>query len=192
MRIGLLVASVLVLTGCSQAAGEISADDRETPQPTQSQVEEQQLETAESEPEDSVEPESEQQEQSSSEPEETESEEPEESEVDPEPSPESSETEGTESENTEPAEEPSPTPTQEQASGITMADVAARDSAAECWVAIDGNVYDLTAWARSHPGGRGAILNLCGTDGTTQFLSQHGGQATPSATLDDYYLGPLR
>ena len=186
MRIGLLVASVLVLTGCSQAAGEISADDLETPQPTQSQAEEQQLETAESEPEDSVEPESEQQEQSSSEPEETESEEPEESEVDPEPSPES-----TESENTESEEEPSPTPTQEQASGITMADVAARDSAAECWVAIDGNVYDLTAWARSHPGGRGAILNLCGTDGTTQFLSQHGGQATPSATLDDYYLGPL-
>ena len=196
MRIGLLVASVLVLTGCSQAAGEISADDLETPQPTQSQVEEQQLESAEAEPEDSVEPESEQQEQPSSEPEETESEEPEESEVDPEPSPESSETESTESENTESEnteseEEPSPTPTQEQAGGITMADVAARDSAAECWVAIDGNVYDLTAWASTHRGGRGAILNLCGTDGTTPFLSQHGGQATPSATLDDYYLGPL-
>ena len=186
MRIGLLLASLLLLTGCAQANQETSANDLETPQPTQTQVEEVQPETNEPEPEASVEPED-QQDQPSAEPEEKESSEPEESESAPEQSPDSTEPESTETETTE----PSPTPTQEPASGITLADVAARDSAAECWVAIDGNVYDLTAWARSHPGGRGAILNLCGTDGTAEFLSKHGGEARPSSTLDDYYLGPL-
>ena len=91
-------------------------------------------------------------------------------------------------------ESPSPEPeATESAAGqtYTLADVALRSSAEECWVAIDGAVYDLTAWARSHPGGRAAILGLCGTDGTAEFLGQHGGQARPSRTLDEYYLAPL-
>ncbi|NCX64588.1 MAG: cytochrome b5 domain-containing protein, partial [Actinobacteria bacterium] len=107
-----------------------------------------------------------------------------------------------ESESDEPAEEnseePQPTqtaePTQdpeESVNGFTLAQVSERNSAAECWVAIDGGVYDLTQWIRSHPGGSGAILNLCGKDGSASFTSQHGGQARPSSTLDGYYLAPL-
>lgn len=92
---------------------------------------------------------------------------------------------------------PTPTPTEEPASepevvGYTLAEVAQKNSAAECWVAIDGNVYDLTQWIRSHPGGQGAITQLCGTDGTAQFLGMHGGQSRPSSTLDGYLIGPLR
>ncbi|MGA1113455.1 MAG: cytochrome b5 domain-containing protein, partial [Aquiluna sp.] len=86
--------------------------------------------------------------------------------------------------------EPTPTP-EESVNGYTLAQVSERNSAAECWVAIDGGVYDLTQWIRSHPGGSGAILNLCGKDGTASFTSQHGGQARPSSTLDGYYLAPL-
>jgi cytochrome b involved in lipid metabolism len=85
---------------------------------------------------------------------------------------------------------PSPTSTQTQ-SGYTLADVAKRNTPSECWVAIDGNVYDLTAWISQHPGGSGSIRTLCGTDGTSQFLSKHGGEARPSSTLDRYLLGPL-
>lgn len=92
----------------------------------------------------------------------------------------------------EQSSEPEPSPTAEETfQGYTLAEVSARDSAAECWVAIDGGVYDLTEWIRSHPGGSGAILNLCGTDGTTSFTSRHGGQARPTSTLDGYYLAPL-
>lgn len=87
-------------------------------------------------------------------------------------------------------QEPAPTPTR-TSSGYTLAQVAEKNSQTACWVAIDGMVYDLTDWIRSHPGGRAAILSLCGTDGTSSFLSQHGGQARPSSTLDDYALGPL-
>lgn len=84
----------------------------------------------------------------------------------------------------------SPSPTQTSAA-LTLAEVAKRNTQSECWVAIDGNVYDLTEWIRQHPGGSGAIRSLCGTDGTNQFLSQHGGESRPSSTLDRYYLGPL-
>lgn len=86
-------------------------------------------------------------------------------------------------------EEPSAEP---EVIGYTLAEVSQKDSAAECWVAIDGGVYDLTRWIQSHPGGAGAITQLCGTDGTAQFLGQHGGQSRPSSTLDGYFIGPLR
>ncbi len=84
----------------------------------------------------------------------------------------------------------SPSPTQTSAA-LTLAEVAKRNTQSECWVAIDGNVYDLTEWIRQHPGGSGAIRSLCGTDGTNQFLSQHGGESRPSSTLDRYYIGSL-
>ncbi len=84
----------------------------------------------------------------------------------------------------------SPSPTQ-TSPALTLAEVAKRNTQSECWVAIDGNVYDLTKWTRQHRGGEAAILSLCGTDGTDQFLSQHGGESRPASALDDYYLGPL-
>ena len=84
----------------------------------------------------------------------------------------------------------SASPTQ-SATGYTLAEVAKRNTQTECWVAIDGGVYDLTGWISEHRGGPGAIRALCGTDGTDQFISQHGGESRPSATLDRYYLGPL-
>lgn len=87
-----------------------------------------------------------------------------------------------------PTQSASPTQT---AAGYTLAEVAKRNTQSECWVAIDGGVYDLTDWIRQHPGGSGAIRALCGTDGTSQFISQHGGESRPSSTLDRYYLGPL-
>ena len=203
MRIALLLASMLVLTGC--ASSEPAA---QTPVQTTEQVEansatdeeSQELsdEPAEEEPQEQESDESGEQDGESPEPEESESSE-EDSRDDEQTEDEASEDEA---ESDEPAgensEEPQPTqtaePTQEpeeSVNGFTLAQVSERNSAAECWVAIDGGVYDLTQWIRSHPGGSGAILNLCGKDGSASFTSQHGGQARPSSTLDGYYLAPL-
>ena len=77
------------------------------------------------------------------------------------------------------------------ASGNTMERVKANNSASSCWTVISGNVYDLTKWIGSHPGGSGAIRSLCGTDGTAEFNSQHRGEGTPTARLAGYLLGPL-
>lgn len=75
--------------------------------------------------------------------------------------------------------------------GYTMERVKANNSASSCWTVISGNVYDLTRWIGSHPGGSGAIRSLCGTDGTAEFNSQHRGEGTPTARLAGYLLGPL-
>jgi cytochrome b involved in lipid metabolism len=204
MRLALLVASLLVLSGCAAEPAETAApsaqvsqqaeDDSSMDVETESSEEEgsRDLEPAdsegtedsdgerndddESEGESKAESETESEAESEDEPRETQDTEPTQ---DPEPSQEQS-------------PEPEPSPTAEDTfQGYTLAEVSERDSAAECWVAIDAGVYDLTEWIRSHPGGSGAILNLCGKDGTTSFTSQHGGQARPSSTLDGYYLAPL-
>jgi len=102
----------------------------------------------------------------------------------------------------EPAPKPTPTPTQvaptpapepvkTQDALYTMAKVKQNDSAASCWSAINGNVYNLTQWIKSHPGGASAIAGLCGTDGTASFNARHRGQASPTSTLAGYLLGPL-
>ena len=85
---------------------------------------------------------------------------------------------------------PTPTPMAEQ-SGYTMGKVRANNSEASCWSVIDGNVYDLTKWIGSHPGGRGNILSLCGKNGTAEFAAKHRGDSNPQARLRGYLLGPL-
>jgi cytochrome b involved in lipid metabolism len=203
MRIALLLASLLVLTGCasSEPAAQTPVQTTEQAEASAGADEETQElsdETAEDEPQEQESDESGEQDGESSELEESESSE-EDSRDDEQTEDEASEDE---SESDEPAEEnseePQPTQTaeptqapQESVNGFTLAQVSERNSAAECWVVIDGGVYDLTQWIRSHPGGSGAILNLCGKDGSASFTSQHGGQARPSSTLDGYYLAPL-
>ena len=73
----------------------------------------------------------------------------------------------------------------------TMAQVKANKSATKCWSVINGNVYDLTAWINSHPGGSGSIISLCGIDGTQDFLAMHRNQSKPESRLSSYLLGPL-
>ena len=104
---------------------------------------------------------------------------------------EASDPEPTETETSEVEQSPEPRP-EPTIVGYTLQEVSERTSQSDCWVAIDGGVYDLTMWIRSHPGGSAAILQLCGTDGTQVFLGQHGGQARPASALDGYYIGPLR
>ena len=75
--------------------------------------------------------------------------------------------------------------------GYTMAQVKTNKSATKCWSVINGNVYDLTAWINSHPGGSGSIISLCGIDGTQDFLAMHRNQSKPESRLSSYLLGPL-
>jgi len=69
--------------------------------------------------------------------------------------------------------------------------VAANSSEESCWAIIDDNVYDLTDWISSHPGGSSRIIGLCGTDGTSQFQGQHGGSSSAQGTLERYLLGAV-
>jgi uncharacterized protein YjdB len=72
----------------------------------------------------------------------------------------------------------------------TMADVVTHNTAADCWVAISGNVYNLTSFISVHPGGAGPIIGLCGTDGTAALTAApHGLSVVP--TIASYMIGAL-
>lgn len=81
------------------------------------------------------------------------------------------------------------TPATPTASGITSAEVATHASRTSCWSIINGNVYDLTSWIPKHPGGEGAILGLCGMDGSRKFNGQHGGDSGKLRILSGFKIG---
>jgi len=74
----------------------------------------------------------------------------------------------------------------------TMAEVQAASDPENCWTAINGKVYDLTAWINKHPGGDKNILKLCGTDGSSLFNGQHGGQEKQENVLKGFSIGVLK
>lgn len=59
---------------------------------------------------------------------------------------------------------------------ITHKELSKHASEDDCWVALDGVVYDMTSFVNEHPGGRKAVLDLAGQDGTAAFLAVHGAE----------------
>ena len=74
----------------------------------------------------------------------------------------------------------------------TLAQVGTHKDATSCWTAINGLVYDVTAFIDKHPGGDKNILKTCGIDATTLFTNQHGGQEGPEMTLATFQIGILK
>lgn len=72
-----------------------------------------------------------------------------------------------------------------------MSAVEKNNSAVSCWSVIGEVVYDLTKWIDQHPGSAGAILSLCGIDGTNAFYGQHGAEKRPNKQLAGFELGTL-
>ncbi len=73
----------------------------------------------------------------------------------------------------------------------TITQVSTHKNATSCWTAVNGSVYDVTPFIKQHPGGSGAILSLCGIDGSSAFNGQHGGQARPASELAGFKIGVL-
>ncbi len=74
---------------------------------------------------------------------------------------------------------------------FTLAQIAAHNNATSCYSSINGKVYDLTLWINMHPGGKAAILSLCGTDGTERFMAKHHGAQKQMDILARFYIGNL-
>ena len=87
---------------------------------------------------------------------------------------------------------PTPSATSSSTAGaLTMEQVKKNNTASNCWSVINGNVYNLTNWISSHPGGSGAITRLCGIDGTRGFSNQHRGDTQAESRLSGFLLGKL-
>ena len=89
---------------------------------------------------------------------------------------------------------PAPAPAQKPVSTnlpLTLDEVKKHNSADDCWSIIDGNVYDLTNWVNSHPGGSSRITSICGKDGSSNFLGQHSNSNSAKSQLTRFELGKL-
>ena len=60
-----------------------------------------------------------------------------------------------------------------QDADFSMLEVAAHDKRDDCWVAIEGKVYDITRYVNLHPGGWLPISHLAGRDATDAFTEYH-------------------
>ena len=80
-----------------------------------------------------------------------------------------------------------------QQSGRTVshAELAQHKAAPSAWLALDGEVYDLTAFAQRHPGGTMMILAEAGRDATATFRMSHAASLDPHARLAAYRVGRL-
>ena len=86
---------------------------------------------------------------------------------------------------------PKPTISAKTATSLTLAEVAKRNTPADCWAVVSNTVYNLTAYASAHPGGAANITNLCGTDATQAFSNQHGTATKPSNALAGFAIGSV-
>lgn len=77
----------------------------------------------------------------------------------------------------------------------TLWDLSNHKSQRDCWLAINGNVYDVTKYLDMHPGGADLILMNCGKDATAAFNTQGGrggGHSSKAkALLEQYLVGKL-
>jgi cytochrome b involved in lipid metabolism len=86
---------------------------------------------------------------------------------------------------------PTPTPTPSATPGnYTIADVAKHAVITDCWTAIQGNVYNLTAFAQKHGGGAAAIAPACGKDGLSVLQGAPHGTGKLSG-IAQYKIGVL-
>jgi predicted heme/steroid binding protein len=74
---------------------------------------------------------------------------------------------------------------------FTLEAISAHKDATSCYSAINGTIYDLTAWVNMHPGGKGPILSVCGKDGSDVFMKKHNGGAKYMTVLTRYKIGTL-
>ncbi len=108
---------------------------------------------------------------------------------------------------TQPVTTPSPSntnsnnPTQTQPSQatqvFTISEVSSHNTASNCWLVVNGNVYDVSKFLSQHPGGEAEIIPYCGKEATKAFDTQgrsggRGHSTTAGQMLQDYKIGTLR
>ena len=74
--------------------------------------------------------------------------------------------------------------------------LTAHRQSSDCWLAIQGKIYDVTSYISSHPGGANEIIKYCGQDATQAFSSKDKNIPQDHSSnaynlLKNYYLGDL-
>jgi len=77
----------------------------------------------------------------------------------------------------------------------TLSDVAKHSRTGDCWMAIGGEIYDLTAYLSQHPAPPDVIVPWCGKDATVAYNTKNRGRPhSPYASnlLRQYRIGVLQ
>ncbi|XP_026190735.1 uncharacterized protein LOC34618083 [Cyclospora cayetanensis] len=56
---------------------------------------------------------------------------------------------------------------------ITPEELSAHHSRSDCWVALEGVVYDISSYLRFHPGGSQVLLGVAGREAYSEFVKYH-------------------
>jgi len=67
---------------------------------------------------------------------------------------------------------------------IPMSEIAKHSTADDCWVVIDGRVYDITTYLKEHPGGACPVLIKAGEDASIEYHNVH---ARDAHEIKEYY-----
>ena len=76
----------------------------------------------------------------------------------------------------------------------TLVEISQHDTAEDCWMAIDGAVYNLTAYLPEHPSNPAIILPWCGKEATEAYHTKTRGRPHSSRAdqmLSTYFIGTL-
>ena len=74
---------------------------------------------------------------------------------------------------------------------LSNSEIKTHNLKSDCWSIVKANVYNLTSYVQSHPGGASVIANICGKDGSKAFVNQHNTQGKPNNVLSSFLLGPV-
>ncbi|KAM3308945.1 cytochrome b5 [Capsicum chacoense] len=69
-------------------------------------------------------------------------------------------------------------------------EVAKHNKTKDCWLIINGKVYDVTPFMEDHPGGDEVLLSATGKDATNDF-EDVGHSDSAREMMDKYYIGEI-
>lgn len=73
---------------------------------------------------------------------------------------------------------------------FTLAEVSEHNTRTDCWLVIEGKVYDVTKFLDDHPGGDEVLLSSTGKDATDDF-EDVGHSSTAKAMMDEFFIGDI-
>ncbi|KAL1556583.1 Cytochrome b5 isoform A [Salvia divinorum] len=72
----------------------------------------------------------------------------------------------------------------------TLEEASQHNTSEDCWITIDGKVYDVSSYLDEHPGGDDVILGATGKDATDEF-EDAGHSKTARELLETFCIGEL-
>jgi cytochrome b involved in lipid metabolism len=77
----------------------------------------------------------------------------------------------------------------------SLSDISSHASAGDCWMAIHGKVYDVTAYLPDHPSRPDVIEAWCGKEGSNAYDTKTKGRRHSESAdqmLKGYFIGNLK